>query len=183
MHEPRTAVKELTDHELLTVLRYSDEDHAEAGARSLRPSANRRKLRSAIEIIDWQPRQGQRSTLQEEWFSLESGEALVSERLGYMKRDVDSQEPILRTSERVVKIYNSRLAEIVASRGRFQPDRRGPCPFPGSANWGPEIVRDVLLNGSFDGPVTLIRPPARLDWHWCQSGQHCPLSCRPCSPT
>ncbi len=104
-----------------------------------------------MEAKDWL-----RATLDEHWFSEDLAGCLVDANLGYLKYETEPPfDPFLRTSARIAQIYNSRLAEIVASRLGFSLTGVDHGPFPGSAHWGPETVREVLTTGTFVGDVQL----------------------------
>ena len=151
----QTAVRELADREMLSVLQYRLEDHVKAAAPII--EAVRmwpQEIRSAIEFVQWTPRTGHRATLAEHWFSEDLAECLVDANLGYLKYEITPPfEPYLRTSARISQVYNSRLAEIVASRSRFSLTGVDHGPFPGSAHWGADTVREVLTTGTAQGRV------------------------------
>ncbi|MCV7072004.1 hypothetical protein MJO55_28835 (plasmid) [Mycolicibacterium rufum] len=157
IYQRQTAVRELADRQMLSVLKYRVEDHANAAAPIIE-AVHRwpEEIRAAIEIVQWRPRTGLRATLDEHWFSEDLAGCLVDANLGYLKYETEPPfDPFLRTSARIAQIYNSRLAEIVASRLGFSLTGVDHGPFPGSAHWGPETVREVLTTGTFVGDVQL----------------------------
>jgi hypothetical protein len=149
---PASAVRELKDHELLSIIKYLPEDHFEA-ARPIIAAIEQwpDEIRAAIEIVKWFPRNGERGTLVEHWYGQHLAEVLAEEKLGYTKWKVGDDAPILRASSRIVQIYLSRLAEIVATRTHFSLTGVDHAPYPGSVFWSPEAVKDVLISGDFDG--------------------------------
>ena len=83
INEPRSAVRKLTDAGLLSVFKYSTDDHKKAAAPIISAIEQwPKELNDAIGFVNYFPKNGKRGTIEELWFDMDLAEIISEANLG-----------------------------------------------------------------------------------------------------
>lgn len=142
-----SAVGPLLDAGLLRVIRFAESDMMRASLPLINAiAANDSALRERFEFIDFWPKSGFRTHLDEGWFPYGLATAIEASNLGYAKRDLLDDGLLLRTELRIGQMYRSALFDLIAQRELLSIASESECIFAGASDWGADVVGTSLLS-------------------------------------